>query len=337
MDKKLKIKDIAKLAGVAPSTVSKVLNGTGSISEDVTKQILKLVEENNYIPSNAARALKGKSNKLIGVFLFDDSYFYKSLYFETLVSLAIDEIEHNSYSTLVSIINNDAKKKKMLDFFRNGTIDGGIIIGASTEEPSINELISKHYKLALINNRSSVDGLSNIIAVNSNNFLGGYLAGKYLIDSGRKKLLHISGNINKLSGKERLEGFKKSISDKSGIESMIYAGDFKAARIERNIEIFLEQVYENIDGIFAASDELAFCTVNALNNLNVKIPEKISVIGFDNYEIYQNYVAQITTISVDMKMIAKEAVNYLIASIESEIPLSSTVINTNLILIKRET
>lgn len=318
--------DIAKIAGVSRSTVSRVVNNYPNVPEETRKKILEIIEENNYVPHASARMLAGVKNRIIGLFITemreetDGNQVSANSYFTPFTGAVIDNTNQYGYNVLVSIISKAEDYKKVKEMFYNKTISGGIFIGQKNSEPQIKEIISGGYKVVLIDQDNNEDNsvYSKSIIIKADNYTGAYNATKYLIDMGHKEIAHISGIASQLSAIERLEGYKQALTD-SGIaikNNLIVKGNFTVEGGHRAAKKLLSKCKPT--AIFASNDSMALGAYEVIEELGFKVPEDISVIGFDDIEVAKYLSPKLTTVKMALLEMAYIGVNSLVTSIEND-------------------
>ena len=318
--------DIAKIAGVSRSTVSRVVNNYPNVPEETRKKVLEIIEKYNYVPHASARMLAGVKNRIIGLFIIemreetDGNQVSTNSYFTPFTGAVIDKANQYGYNVLISIINKPEDYKNVKEMFYNKTISGGIFIGEKNSEPQIKEIIIGGYKVVLIDqdNKEDETVYSKSIIIKADNYSGAYNATKYLIDLGHKDIAHISGIASQLSAMERLEGYKRAMSD-SGISiknNLIAKGNFTVEGGYRATKKLLSKVKPT--AIFAGNDSIALGTYEAIEELGLKIPDDISVVGFDDIEVAKYLNPKLTTVKMTLQEMASIAVNSLINTIENE-------------------
>lgn len=327
----IKIDDIAKLSGYSKATVSKVINNYPDIPERTKEKILQIIREYDFQPNTQARNLAGKKDIVIGIFVFDKNGLYGS-FFQEMSSLIIEKAERRKIKVLISIIKTSKEKLRIKQLIDNGTIQGGIILGVKFDEPEIENFVESGYKLVVFDYQTSHKS-KNIFLVNSNNFQGGRLATKYLIDEGAKKILHMAGDSGKLAGFDRREGFLEEIKDKK-VEYEILEGKFRRASA---YEIFKERLKKGDipEGVFCANDDMAIGCIEAIRECGIDL-EKIKIVGFDNSYIAQIYYPKITSISYNLEKMAEKALEALIDMILGK-EKEENIYNGEVKIHKRET
>lgn len=317
--------DIAKLANVSRSTVSRVINNYKNVPEETRKKVEEIIEKYGYTPNLSARSLAGKTNNIISIFIGD--FEEKSInnnfpganspYNAELMVRVVQACKLKGYMVLINIISKKEEFLQIEQFFKNRLIFGGIFVSFPYHMEELKKLAMKNYNIVLIDQLKFQDDQEiKINLVNSNNFLGGYEITKYLIEKGHKKIAHIKGD-NKLSSIEREEGYLSALKDFNlKIDhSLIKNGEFKE---ETAYNVTKKMLNDNIipTAIFVASDTMALGVARAIKELGFNIPNDISIIGFDNLKFWetlsfenQELLLNLTTMEIDMKELADKIID----------------------------
>jgi LacI family transcriptional regulator len=314
------------LAGVSRSTVSRVVNDYPNVPDSTKKHVLEVIEKHGYVPHASARLLAGAENKIIGLFMVDkkrDAEGRKvstSSYFSPFITGVIDSANEYGFRVLAYAVCKQDDIENVKRVFYDKTISGGIFIGQQNDKDT-SELIARGYKVVLIDkgfeNMDKKD-IKNCIIVNADNYNGAYKATKYLIDLGHRKIAHVTGHLNQLSTIERLEGYKKALSD-ANIEldaAQIVRGNFmREGGYEATKKLLLQS---SPTAIFYCNDSMAIGGAQAIEEEGYTIPEDISIIGFDDIELSRYFRPPLTTIRLPLWDMSAIAVRTLIAAIKSE-------------------
>ncbi|WPX09215.1 LacI family DNA-binding transcriptional regulator [Anaerocellum danielii] len=321
------LKDVAKRAGVTVTTVSRVLNNRGYISEETRKKVYKAMEELNYQPNEIARALYKKRSYFIGLIIPDVSHpFFAEVtkYIEYYASL-------NGYKILLcNSYLNPKKEKEYINMLKRHQVDG-IIMGSHTLD--IEDYKNLNFPVVALDRYLSDD----IPYITSDNFTGAVLATNLLIQKGCKCLAHISGPLElNTPANDRYYGFLKVVSENK-IEHVVVETKLNKFDMEEYKKIINDLFEKNpfIDGIFASSDMIAITAIKVAEAFKKRVPDDLKIIGFDDINIASWYKPSITTIRQDKEEIAKKSIEILINLIEGK-----KVENKNILpisLIERET
>lgn len=329
--------DIAKLAGVSRSTVSKVLNNYGDISEKTRKKVEAIIKEYNYVPNIYGQGLVGKSNQIIGLFIIDrdntseDSLIIsRSEVFSTFIAYATDIAHNLGYNILLSIIDS-RHLGDIQRLFMNRSICAGLIIGDTFDQDSLDTLALNDCKIALHNQRPKSE-LDNIINVNVDNVSFTYTATKHLLEHGHRKIGFVTGNFHKFTAQERYLGFTKALKEYN-IEHprhLIGIGDFHREEGGYNAT---RQILDNgqldYPTAFLVSNSVMIPGVlQALNESGLKIPDDISVVGVGGSAITEHTQPPITDLYIDSKLIASAMISKLNQLLDMKMVDSNNVILT---------
>lgn len=323
--------EIAKLAGVSRSTVSRVINNYPNVPEETRQKVIEIIKKHNYVPHASARMLAGGKSKSIGLFIIDMNADLKgkqvstSYYFTPFTSVIIDDANKMGYNVLVSIVGEPKDFQRVKQTFYDKTIAGGIFIGVKDNEQEIKNLISEGYRVVLVDQslKSDEEVYSKSIIVNADNFNGAYTATKYLLDLGHKDIAHVTGPYDQLSAIERLEGYKKALSDSNITvqNKNIVKGSFTVKSGYKATKKLLSKTRPT--AIFLSNDSMAIGAMQAIEEEGLNVPQDISIIGFDDIEMAKYLKPALTTIKMDLFEMASVAINALISSVESNISFSA--------------
>ena len=337
--------DIAKIAGVSRSTVSRVINNYPNVPEETKAKVLKVIRAYDYVPHASARMLAGVKNRIIGIIdivprkEIIKNRITKSPYYLELTSSIIEYASERGYKILVDIIHNEEGYKQIKESFYNKTISGGIFIGENNNDPTIKKIINEGYKVALIDQdmRLDDDAYSKCMIVNADNFSGAYNATKYLIDLNHTNIAHITGDIEKFSAIERVNGYKKALQDSniSVKNEFIINSSFIEEEGYSATKKLLSQ-NNKPTAIFASNDKIAIGAIKAIKEAGLKVPEEISIIGFDDIEECKYLNPQLTTIKMDLAKMAEVVTDLIITSIEYDNKKSNNYYTVPVNLIERD-
>lgn len=329
--------EIAKLAGVSRSTVSRVINNYSNVPEETREKVLKVIKEYDYVPHASARMLAGSKNRVIGLFIVDitdtegsmKNRITKSPYFLEFTSSVIEMASEMGYTVLVHIIHNEEGYDKIKECYYNKTISGGIFIGQSDGDESIKTIINRGYKVVLVDQSIRQDDniYNKCMIVNADNFNGAYTATKYLIDKNHTQIAHITGGTAKFSSNDRIRGYKKALED-AGIpvnKNLIINSEFVENGGYNAVKKLLSRGVK-FTAIFASNDKIAFGAIKAIKEEGLKVPDDISVIGFDDIESSKYFNPPLTSIKMELVEMAGIATKSVIESIENDVKFSANYV-----------
>lgn len=321
------LKDVARETGLTVSTVSRVLNNRGYISEETRKNVYDAMKKLNYQPNELARSLSKKTTNTIGVIVPH----IKHPYFAELISRIEWAASKKDYKILLfNSQDKDEKEMKILEMCKSNRVAGVILCSGSV---TMDYFAGLDVPLITIE-RNLENGTAT---VECDNEKGGRIAAKYLIDKGCKNLVQISGVLgNQMPADAREIGFV-DVCKAENIRHQVYYTDekqYNAGVYHEAVERILRENPE-IDGIFASSDLIAAQTIQVCAKLNIKIPEQVQLIGFDDVMISALTSPAITTIHQPIKEMADAAVFLLVQAVNKKMVPSRTILPVT--LIERET
>lgn len=311
------IKDIAKIAGVSHSTVSRSLNDSSEISEKTKERIKKIAEELGFEFNNNARSLSTKKTGTIGI-IFDKGFDQEnaSLFFSKLLKELRYSLERASFDAIIDFRANPFTGKNNIKKLINGNkIDGFIIVDEYIEEEDLKFIKEKKVPTVFVHNRPAYQKKYKLDYVMTDHYKGGYLATQYLINMGHKEIITFTHKIyNKEYSEfeERTKGFVKAME-----ENDLKISEKEIIRDEISFEYGREKIKELIKkkkkftAVYAQTDLLALGIIRGLRELNIKVPEQVSVIGYDNIEFGKFSEPELTTINQPTTKLAEEAVKLL--------------------------
>lgn len=305
------IKDVAKTANVSIATVSLVIHNHERISEGTRIKVNNVIKKLNYHPSRSARGLVSQKTGNIGFILTED-HFLRSEPFYTRIFLGTEfAARQNEFYILLTTIPSDFKiTDKLPRFILERNIDGLIIAGKIPED-LVKSLENYSLPIIFVDYYSSP---SNYSVVLIDNISGGIEAAKHLIDYGHRNIAFIGGDIHHPSIRDRFQGYKMALEE-AGLhyDSTNYVIDEKKPARENgyNAAKKLFNQNKNITGIFACNDAMAIGVMQYLKENNFKIPDDVSLIGFDNVEADLSLDPALSTISVAKTEMGIEAINLM--------------------------
>lgn len=326
----LTIKDIARFANVSQSTVSKALNNRPDVSEKTKKHVLEIAQHYHFTPNAFGKGLKRRITENVGVIFCRELQPLSGNPFYSRVLEGIEgEIAINNYNLILHLIPEDYKND-LPKMVRERQVDGLILVGVLKQD-FINGIVSKNIPVVLVDPKTLTENVSQVLIDNEH---GAFIATQYLIRLGHRRIGFISGDLERLSFKQRYDGYIKSL---------------KYSNVPFDSELVstggLEQGYEHVKklldlpdkptAIFAANDINAIYGYKAIKDLNLIVPDNISIIGFDDIELSKISSPPLTTIRVYKEELGSIAVRTLLKIINDEIEKATTTI-VPIKLIERE-
>jgi len=333
--KKITIEDVAKRAGVSKGTVSAVINAKNTVKPRTRDHILEVMKELNFRPRGVARELKnGNQDNSIGIIIKDLNYpFYTS------IATGVKEYANSKgYSVIVTSSENDHEcERKFTHLFSTKDIKGAIIapiVEGTVEIEHLFKLKMINYPFVLLEDVKGIQ--ANVVAID--NLKAIKKAVKYLIDSGHTKIVHFAGPPQSSHTQERIEGFRHAFSESTlafNKDMIISVGSRHEESFGKTLEYFKSKSREDYPtAIVCFNDQQALAVMTALKELNIRVPDDISIIGNDDIYYSKIYPVPLTTIRAPQHEIGKKAAEILIRNIESStlLPPERVVLETEFII-----
>ena len=321
------IKEIAKLANVAQSTVSKALNDRPDVSPETKRKVIEIAKQFNFVPNAFGKGLKSRTTENIGVIFCRESQPLSGNPFYSRVLEGIEaELAMNNYNLVLQLIP-ESQQEMLPKMVRQRQVDGLILVGIFQEQ-FIQNVLSNNINIVLIDPKIIIDNCSQILIDNEH---GAFTATQYLIQKGHQQIGFISGDLERLSFKQRFDGFKKALkyNDLSIDKNLIMTGGLEKGYYHVKNLLNLEN---RPTAIFAANDINAIHGYKAIQEKNLRIPDDISIIGFDDIDLAKYSTPSLTTVRVYKEELGSIGVRTLLQLIngENKTPVT-TIVPTRLI------
>lgn len=315
--KKNTIHDVAELAGVSIGTVSAVINRKETVSSGTRRRVLDAIEKLNYRPSAAARRrLQPASEKSIGLIIKEVA----NPYFGDIIIGAQEAAIARGYHVLVASTERLYKlEQQLVDLLISKDVDGLIINPLQDDTADLShlfEIVRRNIPLVLIEN---VRGMQASM-VDVDNVAASKTAVEFLVDQGHERIVHFAGPKYSMHSTERIEGVRRAFSSqllKFDDDDVIHAG----ARLEDGYRVGLEFFGSRKDNrptaVTCYNDLVAIGLIRALNELGIRVPEDVSVVGYDDIEISAYLDVPLTTVRVPKREMGKRATELLVQHLEA--------------------
>lgn len=304
------MKDIARLAQVSTSTVSHVINGSRFVSDEIREKVMRIVVELNYTPSYIARSLKVKATKTIGLLVTATN----NPFFSEVMAGVEQYCQKNQYNLIIATTGGDAKRlQQNLQTLIHKQVDGVLLMCGDSRFQADIEL---KVPLPLVVMDWWFTEL-NADKILENSERGGYLATKSMVDAGHQKIGIITGNLRKSVAKNRLQGYKKALSEANIVLNPDWIVeshfDFEGGIVGAQKLLALS---DRPTAIFCCSDTIAIGAYQAIQNQGLRIPQDISIMGYDDIELARYLFPSLSTISQPKAELGKLAVETLLQRIQ---------------------
>ncbi len=317
--KKVSIKDVAREAGVSISTVSRVLNNTAPVTEELRERVLDVVEKLGYEPNLLAKGLREGRTKTIGFVIPDIT----NPFFSLIVRGAEDYLKRKGYNILIGSSDQSEIQEERLLQTLSKKVDGIIFTGTGKQSGILDEMISEGFKFVFLDR--IIRGYRNISYVISDNYQGMKELIDYLIKKGFRSFYFINGEKETMSAQYRYKAFidmmkKYSISE--------YKHIFSKFSYEAGYKHILE--IEHVpDVVICGNDLIAYGAIAALEDKKLRVPDDVAVTGYDDIPFSQHYKPSLTTVKQPMYEMGKKAAEILFKMIQGELKQPKGIVLPN--------
>ncbi|MFG6117896.1 LacI family DNA-binding transcriptional regulator [Thalassobacillus sp. B23F22_16] len=309
------IKDVAKRANVSTATVSRILNNQPGYTEKTRLRVQQVIEELSYKPNAVARSMKSRNTQTIGVLFPDVSSMLSSEILHGIESVAH---ENNSSVIVCHTAADGMRTNKYLKLLHEKRVDGVIFVSETLSDEYYETIKSMEVPLVLV---STVSYKHQVPYVKVDDRHAAYTAVNHLIENGHKNIGMISGNEqDMIAGRPRVEGYKEALFH-NGLpfeeKNITYQDGFSFVDGKEGAVQLLEQIPE-VTAIFAASDDIAIGAMSALHKMGKKVPDDISIIGYDDLPIAEMMIPPLTTIAQPFSKMGANASEMIFQMLEDD-------------------
>ncbi|MFG6475535.1 LacI family DNA-binding transcriptional regulator [Microbacterium sp. P06] len=322
------IEQVAARAGVSRSTVSRVVNGSPSVSDVARASVRRAIDDLNYVPNRAARSLASRQSQAIALVVPEDTArFFGDPFFASVVSGIQTRLASTDYILLVTLANGDPGDKTT-GYLQSGSVDGAIVVSHHDNDTFIDR-IAGAIPVVYGGRRVRVREADHV--VDSDNVGGGRTATEYLLERGRRRIGTIAGPPSMRSSLDRLDGFR-AVLDEAGLQpAAVENGDFSEEGGADAMRRILSSGAE-IDALFVASDLMARGAMRVLRDAGLGVPSDVAIVGFDDSPIAMSTSPALTTVRQPSSGQGERLADILLELLNGGTPPNSTVMPTELVV-----
>lgn len=310
------LEEVAAQAGVSRATVSRVVNGVGTVDPALAEKVRAAITQVGYSPNLAARALMTNRTDLVALVAHEpDTRVFSDPFFAGIVRGVSQELRLAKLRMVLMMIQSPEDLDQFNAYLRAGHVDGVLLISEHGSNP-----ISSHAEeagLPIVMGGRPFDS-SDITFVDNDNRGGAELAAARLVGLGRQRIATIAGPLDMSAGVDRLEGFRRGLGDRFD-ETLVEYGDFTLKGGADAARRLLDR-QPDIDGIFAASDLMALGVLPVLREAGLRVPDDVAVVGFDDIELATYADPPLTTVRQHTRDQGRLMVRTLLALLGRELP-----------------
>lgn len=302
------LEEIASVAGVSRSTVSRVINDAPNVRKAVRQRVKRVVREMGYYPNAAARSLAGQRSQTLAVVIPEtiNTVFLDPFFPNVLRGIAEVTSAHH-YHMLLSMVERPSEKDFYRRALRSQMLDGVVIVSALMDDPLIPYLLRDHIPFVLIGRHDD----PRVSYVDVDNLGGAYMATTHLLQGGRRRVATITGPLDMVPGLDRRAGYRTALL-KAGYpvdDALIVKGDFTEAGGRAAMAQLLPLAP---DAVFVASDLMALGALSALWEAGCCVPDDVAVIGFDDAPVAAYTDPPLTTVRQPVTDLGRTAARLLL-------------------------
>jgi DNA-binding LacI/PurR family transcriptional regulator len=325
------LEEVAALAGVSKSTVSRVINDSPGVSIRARERVEGAIAETGYSPNRAARTLVTRRAGSIGLVVSEpEGRVFSDPFFASMVRGATRAVRDSGIQLVLLLADNSQARQQLLDFLHNGHLDGVLLISTHAGDPLPAALMAEDLPAVL--SARPADGLS-ISYVDVDSTAGAGLAVSHLLSAGRTRIATIAGPQDMPAGQDRLAGYRSTL-EAVGIPvrpELIVHGTFEAGSGARAAEELLGREVP-FDGLFVASDLMAAGALPVLREHGLRVPEDVAVVGFDDSVAALDCRPPLTTVRQPVEEMAEALTELLLDRIaDAGMPVTTRIFTPTLV------
>lgn len=298
--------DVAKLAGVSHQTVSRVLNNHPNVRPQTRDRVLAVIRQLDYRPNAAARSLVTRRTRTLGVISFDTTLFGPAS-----MLYGIEKAARHSYFVAIASLPALDRRSVLgaVDRFLGQAVEGVIVIAPQTTAVAALRHVPADVPLVAVGCGTH----ASLASVAIDNAAGAALATQYLLDLGHRTVHHLAGPRSWLDARERIDGWRQALRATGAPEPVMLSGDWSSAsgyRIGHELASM-----PGVTAVLCANDHMALGLLRALSEQGRRVPEDISVVGFDDIPESAYFLPPLTTVRQDFGELGRRALRRLLSRI----------------------
>ncbi|KKK36452.1 LacI family transcriptional regulator [Mesobacillus campisalis] len=312
------IKDVAKAANVAPSTVSRVIANSPRISEKTKEKVREVMKQLGYHPNFIARSLASQATRAIGLVLPSSTDIVSQNPFFPIVLGGLSDGAHSKQYALHMTTGKTEEEifEGVVSMVQGGRVDGVILLSSRVEDPLVSYLLEQDFPFVVIG--KPFKNVEQITHVDNDNFKAAKDATNYLLSLGHEQIGFIGGNLNLVVTVERLLGYEKALRDAGLplINEYVIHDEFLREGGREAVQALLA-LKKLPTAMLVADDLMALGVLNALDELGISVPEDVSIVSFNNVLVAEMARPPLTSVDINIFDLGYEAAKSLIQKIEN--------------------
>ncbi len=319
MEQQITIRQIAKLAEVSRSTVSRVLNNHPSVRPEVRQRVLEVIKEQDYVPQAAARSLASRRTNVLTLLIPRSSAFiFTDPFFSLTIQSITEACTARDYSLMLSMATGAEERSFYQRVLRSRITDGVLMLSSDIDDPILPLLINDDMPLVLIGSHPYLQPMYSVDVANRD---GAAVAVEHLLRLGHSRIATITGPLQMNTAIDRRDGYKQALL-KAGVgidPQLIGEGDFTQEGGYSAMRTLLD-VQPPPTAVFAASDMMALGALRAIYDAGLRVPDDIALVGFDDIPIASFATPELTTVRQPIQRLGATAATMLLDHLEGNPP-----------------
>ncbi len=284
---------VAAHAGVSRATVSRVVNGVGSVDPSLAERVAQAVRDLHYVPNPAARSLMTQRTDTVALIAAESpTRLFGDPFFAAVVRAVGQELARAEVHLLLSLVSSEEELARAESFLRGGHVDGALVISEHDSVDVVGHAAAAG--LPVVVGGRPLTPYPGLLFVDHDNVGGAALATRHLVQAGRRRIGTVTGPADMSAGVDRLTGFREALGSRYDPE-LVEPGDFTREGGRAAMSRLVAR-RPDLDAVFVASDLMAAGGLEALGAAGRRVPEDVSVVGFDDAEIGATTSPALTTI-----------------------------------------
>ena len=327
------LEDVARLAGVSRSTVSRVINDHPNVRPETRERVWQAIHRSGYRPHAVARSLVTRRTQIIGMVIPEAvTTLFTDPFFPLLLRGATEACNAHHYQLLLSLFDDPAGQGEIYQrVLRNGYLDGVIVASASQDDPLIPKLLHDRIPFVSVGRHPN----ERTHYVDADNVTGARMAVEHLIRLGHRRIATITGRLDMTAGQDRLEGYRQALQAHHVPveERLVVEGDFTESSGTVGMQRLLPA---SPSAVFVASDMMAIGALKALRQAGWQVPQDIALASFDDIPVASAIEPTLTTVRQPIERMGSMAVDLLLSVLEGpseeEAPAHRIILPTELVV-----
>ncbi|MEU5717318.1 LacI family DNA-binding transcriptional regulator [Streptomyces sp. NPDC020403] len=328
------LEEVAARAGVSRATVSRVVNGGSGVRQPLIDKVRKAVDELGYVPNQAARSLVTQRTGAVAVIIAEPEFrVFSDPFFEQQVRGISRELTANDLQLVLLWVEGDSDHDRIARYLSGGHVDGALAFSLHSDD-RLAQLIAHSRVPSVFGGRPAASSFPGVPYVDCDNRGGARAAVSHLVSADRRRIAHIAGPPDQTSAVDRAAGYHDVLVDAD--PELVQSGDFTEESGVRAMRALLDRC-PGLDAVFAANDLMARGALRTLRERGLRVPEDVSVVGFDDMEdVASGATPALTTVRQDIEGQGRLMVRLLMRILDHPGQTGADSVITPTVLVRRQ-